>query len=79
MSNDAARRRLFPDEFDDTFPVGAESGNIAFFGRAVLQGLVNESTTSPSPAAMGSLPFAWPGATGLGFVDRRSRTDSQDW
>jgi hypothetical protein len=41
MSNDAARRRLFPDEFDATFPVGAEPGNIAFFGRDVLQGLVN--------------------------------------
>ncbi len=34
------RQRLFPNEFDDTFPVGPEAGNSAFFGLNVLQGLV---------------------------------------
>jgi|GEM_PF-3140959 len=33
--------RLFPDEFNDQFPVGAEEGNNAFFGRNVLRGLVD--------------------------------------
>jgi hypothetical protein len=32
---------VLPDEFDDTFPVGPEAGNGAFFGRNVLQGLVD--------------------------------------
>jgi hypothetical protein len=34
-------RRAFSDEFDDSFPVGAEPGNSAFFGRNVLRGLVD--------------------------------------
>jgi hypothetical protein len=32
---------VLPDEFDDTFLVGPEPGNSAFFGRNVLQGLVD--------------------------------------
>jgi len=32
---------VLPDEFYDTFPVGPEPGNSAFFGRNVLQGLVD--------------------------------------
>ena len=35
------RQRLFPNEFDDTFAVGPEPGNDAFFGLNVLQGLVD--------------------------------------
>jgi hypothetical protein len=35
------RHRLFLDEFNDTFPVGPEPGNTAFFGLNVLQGLVD--------------------------------------
>jgi len=35
------QQRLFPDKFDDTFPVGPEPGNNAFFGLNVLQGLVD--------------------------------------
>ena len=34
-------RRLSSDEFDNTFPVGAEPGNSAHFGKNVLQGLVD--------------------------------------
>lgn len=34
-------RRAFSDEFDDSFPVDAELGNSAFFGRNVLRGLVD--------------------------------------
>ena len=42
MEGDGAEvRRLFSDEFDDTFPVGAEPGNSAFFGKDVLRGLVD--------------------------------------
>jgi hypothetical protein len=40
---DSGRQRsaaVFPDEFNDTFAVGAEPGNNAFFGLNVLQGLV---------------------------------------
>jgi hypothetical protein len=39
--SDGVRRRAFSDEFDDSFPVGAEPGNSAFFGRNVLRGLVD--------------------------------------
>ena len=35
------RQRLFPNEFEDTFAVGPEPGNDAFFGLNVLQGLVD--------------------------------------
>ena len=38
MSNE--RTRLFSGGFDDEFPVGAEPGNNAFFGRNVLAGLI---------------------------------------
>jgi hypothetical protein len=34
-------QRLFPNEFNDTFDVGPEPGNKAFFGLNVLQGLVD--------------------------------------
>lgn len=40
MEDPSGPKRLFPDEFDDQFPVGAEDGNGAFFGRNVLRGLV---------------------------------------
>ena len=36
----SGRNRLFPDEFDETFPLGPVPGNAAFFGRDVLKGLV---------------------------------------
>jgi hypothetical protein len=36
-----ARQRLFPNKFDDTFAVGPDPGNNAFFGLDVLQGLVD--------------------------------------
>jgi hypothetical protein len=35
------RHRLFPDQFNDTFALGPEPGNNAFFGLEVLQGLVD--------------------------------------
>jgi hypothetical protein len=38
--NEATPRRVFPDEFDDTFPVGSP-GNSVFFGQDVLRGLVD--------------------------------------
>lgn len=41
MSGADAMRRLFSDEFDDSFPVGTEPGNNAFFGRNVLRGLID--------------------------------------
>lgn len=40
MADDTRLRRLFSDEFDDSFSVG-EPGNSAFFGRNVLRGLVD--------------------------------------
>jgi hypothetical protein len=40
VTNPGGPRRLFSDEFDDTFPVGTEPGNSAFFGRNVLRGLI---------------------------------------
>ena len=41
MSGDGVRKRLFPDEFDDIVQVGPVAGNSAFFGRNVIQGLVD--------------------------------------
>lgn len=41
MASDGVPKRAFSDEFDDSFPVGAELGNSAFFGRNVLRGLVD--------------------------------------
>ena len=41
MADDGGRKRLFSDEFDETFAVGSEPGNSAFFGRNVLRGLVD--------------------------------------
>jgi hypothetical protein len=44
-ADDAVQAALRSDNatppFDDTFPVGPEIGNSAFFGRNVLQGLVD--------------------------------------
>lgn len=42
MPQDAQERpRHLPNEFDDTFAVGVEPGNNAFFGLNVLQGLID--------------------------------------
>jgi hypothetical protein len=41
VADGEVRQRLFPNEFDDTFPVGPQAGNSAFFGLNVLQGLVD--------------------------------------
>lgn len=41
MSEDGEGGRSFSDEFDHEFAVGPEEGNSAFFGRNVLQGLVD--------------------------------------
>jgi hypothetical protein len=41
VANGGVSRRLFLDEFDDSFFVGTEPGNSAFFGRNVLRGLVD--------------------------------------
>jgi hypothetical protein len=38
---DEDARRLFSDEFDDSFPVGTHEGNNAYYGRNVLRGLVD--------------------------------------
>lgn len=41
MNQDGSvRKRVFPNEFDETFALGSAPGNAAFFGRNVLQGLV---------------------------------------
>ena len=41
MLTDNRREPALPDEFDDSFPVGPDPGNNAFFGHDVLQGLVD--------------------------------------
>ncbi|MGH4012179.1 MAG: hypothetical protein ACRDTH_29135 [Pseudonocardiaceae bacterium] len=41
MASDGVPRRAFSDEFDDSFLVGTELGNSAFFGRNALRGLVD--------------------------------------
>ena len=41
MASDNQPGPVLRAEFDDTFPVGPEAGNSAFFGRNVLQGLVD--------------------------------------
>jgi hypothetical protein len=41
VADDDGRKRLFSDEFDETFAVGSEPGNSAFFGQNVLRGLVD--------------------------------------
>jgi hypothetical protein len=41
MADGEARQRLFPNRFADTFAVGPDPGNNAFFGLNVLQGLVD--------------------------------------
>ncbi len=41
VSSGGEPRQAFSDEFDDHFPVGSEEGNDAFFGREVLQGLID--------------------------------------
>jgi len=41
MPSDGEPRRSFSNEFDDEFPVGPQVGNGAFFGRNVLQGLID--------------------------------------
>lgn len=41
MSASREEPRSFSEEFDDEFPVGAEPGNNAFFGRDVLRGLID--------------------------------------
>jgi hypothetical protein len=38
---DEGGRRPLPNEFKDTFAVGPEPGNNAFFGLNVIQGLVD--------------------------------------
>ncbi len=41
VSSGGEPRQAFSDEFDDHFRVGSEEGNDAFFGREVLQGLID--------------------------------------
>jgi hypothetical protein len=41
VADGEARQRLFQNEFDDTFSVGAQEGNGAFFGLNVLRGLID--------------------------------------
>jgi hypothetical protein len=55
---DEDARRLFSDEFDDSFPVGTHEGNNAYYGRNVLRGPVDgiDDFTLPSTAGCSGSP-----------------------